>query len=214
MEDNTMYTYLKEIELNALLCAAGVERWYGPGSDSTDTLKDREDLHRIMAELYRKGVLDWEDKTALITDPAGSIVRTIRDSAVCILTGTRDNESGLSYVYVAGDTAAQIMTSDNDEDMLKAAVMTFDGWLDRLEEGFFPELIGDAPEMPDTEPGEVYSVMEVRDMRSGELKGQLHAEDRGTYGMLYLSAGGRQDAFLCVRDEYEKIIRDWTEAGE
>ena len=58
MEDSIEYTYLKEIELNALLDAAGVCRWYGPGSETPETLDDREGLHRIMAELYRKGVLD------------------------------------------------------------------------------------------------------------------------------------------------------------
>lgn len=213
MEDSIVYTYLKEIELNALLVAAGVCRWYGPGSEAPDTLDDREDLHRIMAELYRKGVLDWDGDAAVISEPAGTVIRTIRDSKACILTGTHDGESGLTYVYISRDTTVQLMASSNDGELLKAAVMQFREWIDQLEEtGFFPGTIGETPEMPDTEPRDICSVMELRDMNSGRLMQQLHAEDKGTYGILYLTEGIRQNAYLSTRSEYERIIRDWAEA--
>lgn len=215
MGNDIVYTYLKETELNALLNAAGVSSWYGPGFEDRGRLESREDMHRLMTELYRKGALDWEKDTAVITGQAGDLVRIIRDSKICILTGEKDDGSGLTYVYIAGGMTAQIRASNNDEDMLKTAVMPFDDWLDRLkEEGFFPEMIGTAPDLPDTEEGEIRSVMELHDMRTGELMGQLHAEDKGTYGMIHLTSAGRQNTFMCLRDEYERIIRDWTEGRE
>lgn len=212
MADGREYIYLNETELTAMLAAVGVPAWYGPAAENAVRIQTREDVNRILAELYLKEVLDWDEENAVISGMAGDAVGIIKNADVCILTG-QQHEQELEYIYPSDGRLVQIAVSLREEKKLRLTVLSFEEWMEKLEEKtFFPEIIGSIQADDSIHSDAACSVMELRSTLTGEIISQIHIIDQGAYGTIYLTSPDVQRTYICSRDHYERILREWTEA--
>lgn len=206
------FIYLKSREFLTLLNGAGVARWYGPQIPDDGAVENSRDMNRILAGLYQKNVLEWDGGDAVITGETDAVIKVIRAADVCILACRKDGGSDLSYFYPAGDEVACINVSERDADTLRIAAMSFAEWIRQLEEeGYFPEQICPASGRPEPVSDEADAVMELHDMKTGEILKQIHILDNGGYGIMFLTEPDRRDLSVCSRAEYERILKQWTE---
>jgi len=213
MADNRVFSYITLTELYILLAAAGVDRWYGPGLENVETTRK---FNRVMADMYHKEMIDWDGDAAMIRKDISTAIEAIKNAKGCILIGKQSGEQGLSYIYAYGERITELYISQRDENRVRMTEMSFDEWIRQLEEdNYYPELIIDEPEVTiadlESREADVCSVMELRDMLTGDIQAQIHVVDNGTYGVIYLTCEDAQDIHICSHDEYEQLLRNWTE---
>lgn len=109
-QDNIWYGFRID-ELRLLLAAAGAGSWYGPADGSSGKAIRQEDVNRMLADLYRKNIVTFEDGRLVMADEQKMITETIRDASA-VATSYCGVKSGVPYTaYFCGGKAV-IMRTD------------------------------------------------------------------------------------------------------
>ena len=110
--------FIKAVELELLLAAAGLKSWYGiPIAGTTKNIK-KEDIHTILAGLYQKDYISWDDQSSVeivLKEPVASLTRTLRDATHCLKMELQDEEAPVVMVYTAGDKCLFLEESPWDQ---------------------------------------------------------------------------------------------------
>ena len=212
MEETREYYYLNRKEFSILLAAAGIAKWYGPLKDGNEeTISDQEDLNRVVADLYLKGILDWKNEVAVVSGYFLRILQILGCSTRCIIRNKTDDPEDKSYMYPCGDEAVEISVSRNDADVLRIALMRISEWIaDLTEDNFFPNGFGDVPDTLPDKQGDEYSIVEMHDTETGKLIHRLSAEDKGVYSLLFYE----NKTIVCEQKAYEEIINSWLKENK
>ena len=94
--DNIWYSFRTE-ELELLLAAAGTKSWYGPEKGLTRKAVSREEVNRLLAGMYRKGIVSFDDGRLVMADEQKKIAEVIRDAAACA-SSVCGVKSGVPYI--------------------------------------------------------------------------------------------------------------------
>jgi len=212
MEETREYYYLNRIELNVLFAASGVENWFGPmksvvtNDDNSDTVNSLDDINHVIADLYRKEILEWSDGIATVAEPIARIMHILGNSDICIMKIKEDDPEDTSYIYPLGDLAAEVSVSRNDTDLLELSLVNVSDWIESLtSDEFFPDVFGDVPEILPSASDELYSSLETYDTHTGKMIHKLSSEDKGVYSVLFYE----DRVHVCDRKVYEPIIYSW-----
>lgn len=107
--DNIWYSFRTE-ELELLLSAAGAKNWYGPSGHSDRQEVSRADINRLLAGMYRKGMVSFDDGRLVMSEEQKEIAEVIRDAAACA-SSVCGVKSGVPYIaYFCGGKAVIIRT--------------------------------------------------------------------------------------------------------
>ena len=100
-QDNIWYSFRME-ELELLLAAAGTKSWYGPEKGLAGKAISREEMNRLLAGMYRKGIVAFDDGRLVMADEQKEIAEVIRDAAACA-SSVCGVKSGVPYIaYFCG----------------------------------------------------------------------------------------------------------------
>lgn len=78
--DNIWYSFRTE-ELELLLSAAGAKNWYGLPGHSDRQEVSRADINRLLAGMYRKGMVSFDDGRLVMSEEQKRITEIIRDAS-------------------------------------------------------------------------------------------------------------------------------------
>lgn len=106
-------------------------------------INSREDVYRILADLYKKSYIEWEGDAVGLLEPAGSLVRLIRDARWCLqIEGDAQDADGpaVKGCYGRGGRRALLGASPLEAGMLRFSLWDDEELLEHLwEAGLFPE---------------------------------------------------------------------------
>ncbi len=134
--------YLKELELKLLLAALGQTQWYGLFSDEDASEVKQETIHAVLAELYQKGVIDWEDERIAVNRPYSRMLFAMLERKKCVTIQGPEEETGLCCCYLSAAEVIQTGLGQREEQMLRLRSMRYREWyallegeIDRMEDG-------------------------------------------------------------------------------
>ena len=105
--------YIEGRELELLLAGVKMKAWYGLSlrPDGGEDSVTREDIHRILAGLYQKGYVSWDDEVIRMQEPVSDLVRILKEADSCMRIEWNREEEPLLMIYRAGDRFALLEES-------------------------------------------------------------------------------------------------------
>lgn len=203
-------------EFLLMMAAAGVSGWYGIElGEARDNFEDQAALNRHMAELYRKGLIDWGENKAKIAEDIRPLFRVLRHAPVCIICSGRGGPETTSASYCFDGEVVMIEKSLTGEKDLKLTFMKTDEWISWFEQGgYFPK-VAEPPEKADadkqvlTEDDRI-SAFEIRRIPDGKLIETVEFYDAGLYGVI-VSTGSKSASREMFRAEAARaMIYRWA----
>ena len=105
--------YIEGKELELLLAGVKMKAWYGLSlrpAEGEDPVT-REDIHRILAGLYQKGYVSWDENVIRMQKPVSDLIRIMKDADSCIRIEWNREEEPLLMIYRSGDRSALLEES-------------------------------------------------------------------------------------------------------
>ncbi|MBR2548043.1 MAG: hypothetical protein IKF07_07635 [Eubacterium sp.] len=108
--DNIWYSFsTKELEL--LLAAAGAKKWYSPAGDRSSRAVSREVVNRLLAGMYRKGILAFDDGRIVMSEEQEKITEIIKDASA-VASSVCGVKSGIPYIAYFCRGKAAVLRAD------------------------------------------------------------------------------------------------------
>lgn len=223
--------YLTEGEFCMLAASAGLRKWYGFSLDREKVDMEREeDLNRILASLYQKEVLDWEDGKAKIRDEYAGWFSALSQCRLCIIYKKAASFYKTTSAYISGSNVVVVERSANDDDKIVLYMTGRDAWTeDLIQDGFCFESVSsesmsfegvgfegvgfESTSLEDLgaafEDPDLKSSFEIRRFCDGALMGRLLVYDHGSYGVIASKYSGKSTTMLCNYDNFRKAVSKW-----
>lgn len=207
--------YFLEAEWKLLLASAGITRWYGLCSENPGYVPDEAECNRILANLYQKDIIDWEDGGIAINRPFSKFFSTLRGSRECI-TIKGKGEIPVRCCYIGETDVVVTEKSQRERDMLCAFCMAKDEFVCFVLEyaEIYPEGICREEEGTDFLSGEPELTLELRSSTDGKEKERLMLQEHGLQTYLIWEKGGEAGQLCFRRSLLEQYIKGWLNGKE
>ncbi|MBR3200977.1 MAG: hypothetical protein IKG17_06540 [Mogibacterium sp.] len=207
---------LNNEEFILLLSAAGISGWYGIElSGDTGFANDDIRLNGCIAGLYRKGLIEWGESKARVSDNVRPVFDVLRSAPVCITsTNLREQNSDIgSYCSDGRVVISERSLLGTDE--IKLTLMSADEWISMFEKGGYLPKVMEAPPDMDAEHmfpenGDLISEFAVRSIPDGKLLEKLMLFDCGTYGMIIQNSRTFSMREMFTMESIKEIMRSWA----
>jgi hypothetical protein len=207
---------LNNEEFMLMLSAVGVSGWYGIElKGDTGFADDEARFNSCLAGLYRKGLIEWGESKAKVSDSARAVFDVLRSAPVCITsTNLREQNSDIGS-YCSDDRVVISERSLLGTDEIKLTLMSSDEWISMFEKcGYFPKVMQAPPDMDAghmfPENGDLISSFEVRSIPDGKLLEKLMLFDCGTYGMIIQNSQKFSMREMFTMEGIKEIMRSWA----
>lgn len=206
--------YLTSEELYVLLNAYKIKKWYG--FDISDDIKTLNDVNRVIAELYRKDIVKWENKKAVVLPPFDAFFNVIKNSRHCICKVSSNSEESVKMYYLHGKNVALFEAGSRKGEYLISMMSKGDLKINFENDGIFPEEIepfenidslpSDYSDYGDKSPdecfkkGDVVCLLEKVDINSGKTVERVIIQDKGLTGFMYISNKSGSVCYPCRAD--------------
>lgn len=207
---------MNDEEFLMMIGAAGISGWYGIDlSRKTDFVKDECAVNRSLAELYRKGLIDWGPEKARISEEIKPLFRVLKNADVCITCSSRAMPDVVSGSYCSAGDVVMIERSTTGSDELRITAMDTEEWFAYFEKGgFFPKVI----EAPDDmtadhlypEEDDMVTDFEVRKIPTGKMLENVMLFDCGVYGMIIDNTLHNSVRKMYTPDKIRSIMYSWA----
>lgn len=207
---------LNDEEFVLLIAAAGISSWYGIDiGRKTDFVRDEGAVNRTMAELYRKGIIDWGEEKAAISEEMKSILNVLRRASVCITCTNEKMPQLVSGSYCSNGDVVMIERGVTGDSEIKLTMMQSDEWVSYFEQGsFFPNVIEPPQDISADdlflEKDDMITEFEVREIPSGKLLEQVMLFDCGVYGMIIDNGINNSFRQLFSPEAIKSIMHSWA----
>lgn len=104
-QDNIWYSFRTE-ELELLLAAAGAKSWYGPAGGDPGRPVSREEVNRLLAGMYSKGIVTFAGGRVVMADDQMKIAEIISDASAYAAPASGVRHSVPYVAYFSGGKAA------------------------------------------------------------------------------------------------------------
>lgn len=207
---------LNDEEFILLLAAAGVRDWYGIDiGKKAEFINDEGSVNRVLAGLYRKGMIDWGQEKARISDTARPVMKILKEAPVCIMCESMAAPGLISGSYCSDGRVVMIERSIAGDGELRLTAMSAKEWYSFFEKGgFFPKVIRAPEDMdPDKllpETGDKVTDFMVRSIPEGRMLENVMLYDCGVYGMIIDNTTRNSTRKMYSPDEMRSIIYSWA----
>lgn len=207
---------LNNDEFMLMLSASGISGWYGIElSGNTDFVNDEKKFNNCLAGLYRKGLVEWGEKKARVSEKAREVFDVLRSAKVCIISTQADTPDSDIASYCNEGKVVISERSLMNTDEIKLTLMTSEEWISMFERnGYFPKVMKAPPELdaghmfPET--GDLLSEFNVRSIPDGMLLEKLMLFDCGTYGMIIQNSRTSSNREMFTTDGVKGIMQIWA----
>lgn len=222
--------YITYEEMCIILAAMGRKGIYIVDSfEDADVTGDEESVYPLMASLYQKGLLEWEDKKAVFPEKYRPVLKVLRNSKYVMIVAGKSGEHTIKESCFGNGIAMTMETSRHDQRVLKLSFETEDELIARIkEEGIFPKPVqkGKAePARKFLEPDEektindclkdedVHAVLELRDAGDGTLSERVIVCEGLLFSVMYRQEKGKSRYFVIEDEIWKDMIASWLKRG-
>ena len=200
--------YLKVSEWNFLLAGLGVTDWYGLDGGQSVPESDPAAVHRMLAGLYRKEIVDWDGGQVFVKPPFDIIFASLLICRKCITIRAEKRETPVRCCYIGTEDVVLTEKSRREADALcvfslpKEAFLAF-----ALEQADMPEGIFEGDET-DTGDGKEILAFTLKNCRNGQTEDELAVEEAGL--QTYLIKGVKKpERMVYRRQTLGQYLREW-----
>lgn len=208
-EANERY-YIKECELMLLLAGAGVSGFYGIVSDvhkkSDSTAPEQEEIYRILAGLYQKSYVEWEEKAVRILEPVNTMICILKDSKHCMIIKF-DTDFEQKCCYFSHDKVVMFEKVHQEKEMLRFSLWDENDFLSYLwEMELFPNEEMEQQEkeslmLPEIAKGEFI----LFDNQTGKEKERVSIVEEGVFS--YILYNDKKQLYM--KEQCETLLTTW-----
>ncbi len=131
--------YLQEIELKLLLAGLGIREWYGLFSmdqKQEAAYGKKAAFHSVLAQLYQKGVVDWEMDTngVSVRQPYARMFSVMLEQKICADIQTGDGTNPVRCCYISNTDVVVMEKGQQETDMLRMYQLSVPDWLLMIED--------------------------------------------------------------------------------
>lgn len=211
--------YLKESEWKLLLAGIGIRAWYGFGSERNETGKTEADLHRMLADLYQKHVIDWESGSVVIRQPFSAIFASLQKSRSCITIRKQKGGEPLRCCYIGETDVIVTEKSQREEEVICVFSLSKETFLMfvledlEISEGIFEE--SERENSADgSADGENIMSFRLQNSRNGQLNYELILQESGLQTFLVVRKEDTVRRMPYRLSELKECLRKWLNGGE
>lgn len=207
---------LNSEEFMLMLSAAGISGWYGIElSGDPGFVNDEAKLNGCIAGLYRKGLVEWGERKARVSDKARPVFDVLRKAPVCIISSNTESQSLELCSYCYDGRAVVTERGMMGDDEIKLTLMDTEEWISMFGKGgYFPKVLEAPPEIDAghvfPENGDLISWFEVRSIPEGKLLEKLMLFDCGTYGMTIQNSQTVSMREMFDPESIRRIMHSWA----
>lgn len=199
MENGYESYYIKGDELAFLLAGKKTEKFWGIDLFKQEVTK--EELYRIMADLYKKDYIEWEDNYVVIKEPWKQIVQILSRATGCLQIQHEDDSK---LFYFKENKIVLTEQSFRDLQTFKVTIFSKEEFIEYLwEEDFWPKEEMDAvcyeDENLDEMGAEVKTVFSFRNAKNGQLLEELTLQEKGILPV------------TVVKDKERRYEKEWCQ---
>ena len=222
--------YITYEEMCVILAAVGRKGIYIVDSFEDATVPgDEKSVYPIMASLYQKGLLEWEDDKAVFPKIYRPVLKALRDAKYVMIAAAKTGEQTIKESCFGSGVAMTMETSRHDRNVLKLSFETDEELIARLEEEeIFPGPVqkGKAePEERFMEPDEgktindclkdedVHAVLELRNADDGTLDERVIVSKGLLFSVMYRQEKGKSRYFVIEDEIWKDMITSWLKRG-
>ncbi len=176
-------TYLSFDEFCLILSVAGIKEWYGIKDKMRYDLKKREDINRIIVQLYEKEMIEVIDGKIKFISPYDALIASLKKLNRIIIINKNGSLNYKTYIYGSNAEVDKFLIfkqSENDLNNYCVNIVSKDDLYKYLhEEKLVPFLVNMLDSPDDSESIDkvskrslkkyLYSTMEIYDNPSGRL---------------------------------------------
>ena len=207
---------LNNEEFMLMLSAAGISGWYGIElKGDADFADDEAKFNSCLAGLYRKGLIEWGESKARVSEKARAVFDVLKRAPVCIISRHTYNDDTDIGSYCSDGRVVISERSLMGTDEIKLTLMTAEEWISMFDKGgYFPKVM-EAPADMDAkhltpENGDLISEFEVRSIPDGKLLEKLMLFDCGAYGMIIQNSQTFSDRAMFKKEIIKAIMQSWA----
>lgn len=191
--------YLQEIELKLLLAGLGVREWHGLFSMNQaqdEAFGKKEAFHSVLAQLYQKGVVDWEGNTnsVSVSQPYAGMLSAMLEQKICADIQTQDRANPVRCCYISSMDVVVTEKGQQETDMLRMYQLSMPDWLWMIEDT--------ARGMEDGQQLD----LTFRNSESGREIQKIQIQQEGIRAVLVYCKNGKQICESCRADELRKKL--------
>lgn len=205
-------TILTNSEFLMLLAAAGVEHWYGIDlTDRESLFADERRLNGSLASLYQKGLIDWKDGRASISERIRPVLRTLRDAAYCVIIRTESRSDRARSCYISSGEVVTVERRTASDDELELHMQNGTDWIEDIRESeCFPVTAGE-PEAGETVTAEAVpvSTFELMSVPGGMLIQTVKLYEHGLYALTETEDAGGTRSEIFSAEGMCALLREW-----
>lgn len=197
--------FVREEEMNLILAGAGVTKWYGLTSGSRvlreKVMVTKEDVYRILAGLYQKEYIEWENGAVRFLEPVNTMVVVLKNAKHFIQIESGQQEGFLKGCYFSRGKIVLLEKSILETDMLKFSLWEEKDFLAYLwETGIFPEEEGVLDNS---------NSLVLKNIESGIEEAQIVLTEEGIFPYMTIGNGLENKKYLYQKEVCEDIIKNW-----
>ncbi len=213
--------YIREEELLIVLAGADVSTWVSITSEDRDSILDvtKEDIYRILANLYKKSYVEWEDESVLIQEPVNSLVKVLKNAKGCLSIEGEEEKIELRLCYYTDEKIAVLEKSKAEREMLRFSLWEPEVFMDFLWEiGIFPEVefetnkeekSSECLKVLDEKDRMIRGQIALRDLTSGMVKSAMKIEEEGMDVYVIIEEGDEKTEELYQKTKCQDVILKW-----
>lgn len=206
--------YIKEKELFLLLAGKGMEHFYGIATCSVKgkmSIPNKEQIHELLAGLYQKNYIEWEDQMVVIKEPINQYVEGIMGASVCMIVEEKEKTKPVSVFYFSKNGIILLESSMQQNEMLRLTSLKEDEFLNVLWElDCFPEeeLLLESEE--DSDHGwKEKTEFTLRAVSDGRQIEKLIIREKGIFTQLIRKNEQENIKFSYKKEMCRDIFREW-----
>lgn len=192
--------YIKERELYLLLVGKGIDCWYGihsNGKENFENIKTKEDVYRVLAGLYQKEYVNWEDEQVVLLEPMNMIVQLFQKAERCIELKKQDED--ITLYYICGENIVSLEKSRWDMGSLRITMMERMDFIHEIwnKDIFSQECIEkieffDVNLNLDVDNYDTKAELNLVSIKDGKVISRMIVKEIGIYQYIFLYKNGRK----------------------
>ena len=193
--------YIKGNELAFLLVGKGRKRFWGINLFEQEQEVTKEEMYRVMGDLYQKDYIEWEENYVVIKQPWKQIIHVLVNAKYCLIV-EKDAEKKLFYFYNNDIILTEV--SQRDFYSFKVTVFTKEEFIKYLwEDNFWPEEEMDQScyeeENPEETEDEVKTTFSFVNTKNGQILEELILQEKAVL------------PFVTIKNKETRYEKEWCQ---
>lgn len=201
--------YINENALQLMLAGVGLKEWYGFGNGQADRVYTKEEIHKLLIQLYQQEYIDWEEGNIRLKGRLKSAVMIIKNAPACLTIKTGEVER---ICYFSNGKILMLEKGMQDSNKLRFSLWEEESYMKYLwtmnifpEEEFVESDLGDWAK----DKEEIKAVFTLRKCGTGETIEEMKVSEAGIFTYITVKDRDTKKAVLYCKKHCEDMLLKW-----